>query len=152
MRYSQPLSGQLRPPRRQASLAAHTGRLCSVGFPLAELQFCWRFPPASGAGSESLEEHREGPSEHQQGSWRLLKWDTLVLTSARPGDTSIVQMWHQFYPQKRHFLRKPDLSFWACGLLLPLNTVAISDVPIFLVRHQRTGNKGDNGGPFHSFL
>ena len=65
---------------------------------------------------------------------------------------SIVQMWHQFYPQKRHFLRKPDLSFWACGLLLSLNTVAISDVSIFLVRHQKTGNKGDNGGPFHSFL
>lgn len=83
-RYSQPLSGRLRPPHRQASLAPHTGRLCLVGFPLAELRFCWRFPPASGAGSESLEEHREGPVNTTRGVEGCSSEDTLVLTSARP--------------------------------------------------------------------
>lgn len=49
-----PPSGWLRPPRTKANLVPHTGHLCPVGFPLAELQFCLRFPPASGAGSGSL--------------------------------------------------------------------------------------------------
>lgn len=62
-RYSRLLFALPPPPHTQASLVPRIGCLCQEEFPPAGPRFCLRFPPASGAGSGSLEGTQQRPGQ-----------------------------------------------------------------------------------------